>query len=385
MITRRSVLLAGGSCLLAAHRQSHGQSKSKIPRIGILWFGLMDTPASLQNRSVFRQRLAALGYVEGKNIVIDERSAEGHSERLGELARALVASKVDVIVAPAVTASRAARQATSTIPIVMLHAGDPVGAGLIANLARPDGNVTGTTNLSYAGKHVELVRELVPRAGKLVILLNPANALARTYVTDAMDAGRKLNLSISVAEVARYADFQNAFAMIREMRPDALLVMGDPFIGEHRAEVFAFAASARLPAIYDLPNWPREGALVAYGPLLAEHYVMGAGYVDRILKGAKPADLPVEQPTRFELVINSKTAKALGLTIPQSLLARTDEVIGEKRPLSWAASTQFIPTLVGSLVRRFDDVSSHDAQFFRDVLRARRAPTFSHDQDPQPT
>jgi len=209
----------------------------------------------------------------------------------------------------------------------MLHAGDPVGAGLIANLARPDGNVTGTTNLSYAGKHVGLVRDLVPRAGKLVILLNPANALARTYVTDAMDASRKLNLSISVAEVTRPEDFKNAFAMIREMRPDALLVMGDPFIGEHRAEVFAFAASARLPAIYDLPNWPREGALVAYGPLLAEHYVMGAGYVDRILKGAKPADLPVEQPTRFELVINSKTAKALGLTIPQSLLARTDEVI----------------------------------------------------------
>ena len=140
---------------------------------------------------------------------------------MGELARALVASKVDVIVTPAVTASRAARQATSTIP-VMLHAGDPVGAGLIADLARPDGNVTGTTNFSYAGKHVGLVRELVPRAGKLVILLNPSNALARTYVADAMDAGRKLNLSISVAEVARSEDFQNGFAMIREMRPDAL-------------------------------------------------------------------------------------------------------------------------------------------------------------------
>jgi len=287
----------------------------------------MDTPYNTQDRSVFRQRLAALGYIEGKDILIDERSAKGSSERLGELARALVASKVDVIITPGVTASRAARQATSTIPIVMLHAGDPVGAGLIANLARPDGNVTGTTNFSYAGKLVGLVRELVPRAGKLVILLNPSNALARTYVTDAMDAGRKLNLSISVAEVVRSEDFQNAFALIREMRPDALLVMGDLFIGEHRAEVFAFAANARLPAIYDLPNWPREGALVAYGPLLAEHYVMGARYVDRILKGAKPADLPVEQPTRFELVINSKTATTLGLTIPQSLLVRADEVI----------------------------------------------------------
>jgi len=327
VITRRSVLLVVGLGLLVAHPQSHGQAKAKIPRIGVLWFNSMDTPWNTQDRLVFRQRLAALGYVEGKNIVIDERSAEGHSERLGELARALVASKVDVIVAPAVTASRAARQATSTIPIVMLHAGDPVGAGLIANLARPDGNVTGTTNLSYAGKHVELVRELVPRAGKLVILLNPANALARTYVTDAMDAGRKLNLSISVAEVARYADFQNAFAMIRDMRPDGLLVMADPLIGDQIAQLIGFVASARLPAIYDQPAYARAGGMVAYGPLLVEHYVMAAGYVGKILKGAKPADLPVEQPTNIELVINLKTAKALGLTIPHSILLRANEVI----------------------------------------------------------
>ena len=327
MITRRRVLWAGGLGFLVAHGQSYGEAKAKIPRVGILWFNSIDTPYNAQDRSIFRKRLAALGYVEGKNVVIDERSAKGDSERLGELARALVASQVDVIVTPGVTASRAARQATSTIPIVMLHAGDPIGAGLIADLGRPDGNVTGTTNFSYAGKLIGLVRELVPRAGKLVILLNPSNALARTYVADAMDAGRKLSLSISVAEVARSDDFQHAFAMIREMRPDALVVMGDQFIGEHRVAVFAFAAGARLPAIYDLPNWPREGALAAYGPLLAEHYVMGAGYVDRILKGAKPADLPVEQPTRFELVINLKTAKALGLTIPQSLLVRADEVI----------------------------------------------------------
>jgi len=219
VITRRDVLLLGGIGLLLAHGPILGQPRSQIPRIGVLWFGSMDTPAALQNRSAFRRRLAALGYVEGKNIVIDERSAEGNSERLSALARELAASKVDVIVTPGVAASRAARQATSTIPIVMLHAGDPVGAGLIANLARPDGNVTGTTNLSYAGKNIGLVRELVPRAGKLVILLNPTNAGARNFVTDAMDAGRKLNISISVAEVARSEDFQNAFAMIREMRP----------------------------------------------------------------------------------------------------------------------------------------------------------------------
>jgi putative ABC transport system substrate-binding protein len=287
----------------------------------------MDTPTALRNRSVFRDRLAALGYVDGKNIVIEDHSAAGSTERLSDLARELAASKVDVIVAPAVTAARAARQATSTIPIVMVHAGDPVGAGLIASLARPGGNVTGTTNLSYAGKQIGLVRELVPRATKLAILLNPSNANASRYVTDAMEAGRKSNLSITVAEVTRDKDFPNAFAMIRELRPDALLVMADPVMGERRVDVFAFAAGARLPASYDLPNMAREGGLIAYGPVLAEHYVMAAGYVDRILKGAKPADLPVEQPTRFELVINLKTAKALGLAIPQSILVRADEVV----------------------------------------------------------
>lgn len=327
MITRRSVLLAVGVGLIVSPQIGFGQSKSKILRIGILWFGSVDTPTNLRNRAVFRQQLSALGYVEGKNIVIEERSAEANADRLGGIARELAASRVDVIVTPAVAASRAARQATSTIPIVMVYAGDPVGAGLIASLARPGGNVTGTTNLSYAGKQIELTREIVPRAVKLAILLNPTNANAPRYVTDAMEAGRKFNLTIAIAEVSRVEDFANAFAMIRDTRPDGLLVMGDPFVGEHRAEVVAFAASARLPATYDLPYMAREGGLVAYGPLLAEHWVMAAGYVARILKGAKPADLPVEQPTRFELVINLKTAKALGLTIPQSIIVRADEVI----------------------------------------------------------
>ena len=168
---------------------------------------------------------------------------------MGELARELVASKVDVIVAPTVAASSAARQATNTIPIVMVHAGDPVGAGLIASLARPGGNVTGTTNLSLGGKQVELIRELVPRAVKLAILVNPSNAGTRNYVADAMETGRSFNLSIAVVEVARAEDFPNAFAMIRSMRPDGLLVMDDLLIGGHRAQVIAFAASARLPAM----------------------------------------------------------------------------------------------------------------------------------------
>jgi ABC-type uncharacterized transport system substrate-binding protein len=248
-----------------------------------------------QYRSVFLKRLSTLGYVEGKNILIEERSAEGHAERLAELARELVASKVDVIVAPTVATSTAARQATNTIPIIMVHAGDPVGAGLIASLARPGGNVTGTTNLSLGGKHAELIRELVPHAAGLAILVNPFNVGARSYVADAMEGGRRLNLNISVAEVAREEDFPNAFAMIRKMRPDGLLVLSDALIGRNRAQVIAFAASARVPACYGQANNVRDGGLVSYGPLLAEHYVMAAGYVDKILKGAKAADLPVSQ------------------------------------------------------------------------------------------
>jgi putative ABC transport system substrate-binding protein len=327
VITRRSVVLAGGIGLLVAPKLSRGQPQSKTARIGILWVNSMGDPRLLQFRSTFLQRLSALGYVEGKNILIEERSAEGHPERLGELARELVARKVDVIVAPTVGASSAVRQATSTIPIVMLHAGDPVGAGLIASLARPGGNVTGTTNLSLGGKHVELVRELVPRATKLAMLVNPTNAGARNFIADAMEAARRFNLNVAVAEVTRDEDFPDAFVMIRNMRPDGLVVMDDPMIGRHRAEVIAFAASARLPAFYGQANIAREGGLVAYGPLIEEHYVMAARYVDKILKGAKPADLPVEQPARFEFIINLKTAKALDLTIPQSVLVRATEEI----------------------------------------------------------
>jgi putative tryptophan/tyrosine transport system substrate-binding protein len=325
--TRRSVLLAGGIGLLVAPRLSRGQPKSKTPRIGVVWVASMGNPDVMKARSAFLERLSALGYVEGKSIVIEERSAEGHPERRAELARELVASKVDIIVTPAVATSTAARQATSTIPIVMVHAGDPIGAGLIASLARPGGNVTGTTNLLLGGKQVELMRELVPRAVKFAVLVNPSNAAMRSYVADAMEAGRSFNLGITVAEVTRDEDFPNAFALIRNMRPDGLLVMNEPLIGIHRAEVISFAASARLPAIYGSANIVRDGGLVSYGPLFVEHYVMAAGYVDRILKGAKPADLPVEQPTRFELFINLKTAKALGLTIPQSLIVRAEEVI----------------------------------------------------------
>jgi putative ABC transport system substrate-binding protein len=327
LITRRIAVVAGGLALLAAPLLMHGQPRSGAARIGFLWFSSMDDPASLRYRAAFRQRLRELGYVEGTNIVIDERSADSHPERLDDLARQLVASKVDVMVFAAVAATSAARQATRTIPIVMVNAGDPVGAGLIASLARPGGNVTGSTNLSFGAKQVELMHQLVPRAAKFAILLNPSNAGALRYIADATEAARSVNLSVAVVDVARTEDFANAFARIREMRPDGLLVMTEPLIGGQRAQVIGFAKATRLPTSYDNANMVREGGLVSYGPVYVEHYALAASYVDKILKGGNPAELPVEQPARFELIINLKTAKALGLTMPPSLLQRADEVI----------------------------------------------------------
>ena len=327
MITRRNVLLASGIGLLVTPRLGLGQSRSKTPRIAVVWILPADDPTVLQYRSVLLKRLSELGYADGRNIVIDERSADGHVERLDAIARELAASNVDVIVAPTVATSSAARKATGAIPIVMVHAGDPVGAGLIDSLARPGSNVTGTTNLSLGGKHVELMRDLVPRSHSIAALVNPSNAGARNYVADAVEAGRRLNLKIAVVEVAHDDAFPNAFATLRGMRPDGLLVLSDALIGRHRAKVIGFAASNRLPACYGQASNVRDGGLISYGPLLVEHYVMAAGYVDRILKGAKPADLPVEQPTVFEIVINLRTANALGLTIPQALVVRAQEVI----------------------------------------------------------
>jgi putative ABC transport system substrate-binding protein len=329
VIARRAVLLAGGTggFLLVAAGHAEAQAGAKIPRIGMLWSTAIDDRNLTRLRSTFRERLAALGYIEGKSIVIEERSAEGDLQRLDKLARELVASQVAVIVAQAVTASLAARRATGTIPIVMVNAGDAVAAGLIASLARPGGNVTGTTNISFGSKQVELIHELVPRAARLAVLLNPSNANAPRYVADVEEAGRHFSLGVVFVEVRQAQDFATAFATIRAARPDGLLVMTEPLIGGHRDQVIAFAAGARLAAIYDNAGMVRDGGLVSYGPVYAEHYVLAAGYVDKILKGAPPASLPVEQPTRFELIVNLKTAKTLGLAIPQSVIVRAEELI----------------------------------------------------------
>ena len=328
MIARRTLLRAlGAGGWIVSTWPAMGQNPSKLPRVGVLWFAASADTVPGPSNARFRQRLSELGYVDGKTIAIDIRYAERDMRRLDELARELVASGVDIIVAPAVAGSVAAKQATSTIPIVMVYAGNPVGAGLIANLARPGGNVTGTSNILVGGKQVQLLREVVPRLARLVVLVNPNNAGVPPSLDEAETAARGFNIKLMVAEVTRVEDFPNAFKVIRDARPDGLLVLVEPLIGGQRAQVIEFAASIGLPLSSDNGETTRAGGLMSYGPDFLDHFVMAAEYVDKILKGAKPADLPVQQPRKFELVINLKTAKALGLRIPQSLLSRADELI----------------------------------------------------------
>ncbi len=279
---------------------------------------------------MFRDRLTELGYVEGKTIIIEESYADGDPQRLTQLAREVVASKPDIIVSIAASATAAARQATSTIPIVMAHAGDPVGSGLAASLAHPGGNVTGTTSMvpELGVKQVELLRQVVPGLARLGVLANPTNAGAPLTLANVNEAARQFNIRVTVAEVTRAEDFDKALGLLRDARPEALFVMIEPMIYLNRARLLDFAATNRLPASYDVGREiVRQGGLISFGPVLMTHYALVAEYVDKILKGAKPGDLPVQQPTQFALVVNLNTAKALGITIPQSLLLRADEVI----------------------------------------------------------
>jgi len=314
--------LIGGPCAAG------GQQPPRIPRVGVLYYGPRSGNVTVEaGLPLFRERLRELGYVEGKNILIDDRYADANSQRLDELARELAKSGVDVIVASAISATLAARRATGTIPIVMLHAGNPIGAGLIASLARPGGNVTGTANLPLGAKQVQLIREVVPGVAKLAVLANPTNAGAGPVLADITEAARSFGISVVVVEVTRTEDFPKAFAAIRSAHPDGLMVLVEPIIGANRKQIIDFAARSHLPTMYDFGGMVRAGGLISYAPVFLDHYTLAADYVDKILKGAKPADLPVQQPAKFELLINLETAKALGVKIPQSLLLRADEVI----------------------------------------------------------
>ena len=309
---------------------AEAQQPKKVPRIGYL---SSPDPARESTRSeAIRLALRELGYIEGQNIAIEYRYAEGKRDRHPELAAELVRLKVDIIVvAGGVALIRAAKNATKTIPIVMMGTGsDPVEAGLVESLARPGGNVTGITNLTreLGGKRLELLKEAVPKVARVAVLYDPANSTSVLEVKEVLPvAARALRLTIQPWEVRAADDFDKVFAAINKERPDGLYVTGGPLMSANRKRIVGFALKSRLPSMYNSREAVEAGGLMSYGADLADSYRRVAYFVDRILKGAKPADLPVEQPTKFELVINLKTAKQIGLTIPQSMLYRADKVI----------------------------------------------------------
>ena len=320
-------VIAGG--FVAAPLAAEAQQAAKVPRIGFLAGNLAATP---RLREAFGQGLRDLGYVEGRNVVIEYRDAEGKFDRLPALAAELVALKVDVIVAGGTPQALAAKQATRTIPIVFASGGDPVTDGLVTSLARPGGNVTGLSGLSpeLVGKWLELLTQAVPGVSRVAGLWHPGAVGERTekdMLKRAEAAARALGVRIQVVEARGPEDFDRAFSDMTRARAGALTVLGSAMFFGERRRLVDLAAKHRLPALYTSRDFVDAGGLMAYGPNLADSFRRAAIFVDKILKGAKPAALPVEQPTKFELVINMKTAKALGLTIPPSLLGRADHVV----------------------------------------------------------
>jgi putative ABC transport system substrate-binding protein len=324
MRRREFITLLGGAAAawpLAARAQQAG----KLPTIGFL--GASPSIES-QRVAAFVQRLRELAWIDGRNLAIEYRWAEGRNERYAEAAAELVRLKVDVIVTVATPATLAAKQATTVIPIVFGAASDPVGTGLVESLARPGGNVTGLSNQisDTGGKKLELLREIVPGLRRLAILANVGNPAVVLDMVEAQAAARKLGLEVTTSEIRQAEDIAPAFDALKA-HADALYVCTDPLVNTHRIRVNTLALAARLPTIHGLREYVEAGGLMSYGPNLPVLLRRAADYVDKILRGAKPSDIPVEQPTKFDFVINLTTAKALGLDVPPILLARADEVI----------------------------------------------------------
>jgi putative ABC transport system substrate-binding protein len=321
-LQRREVItLLGGAAAtwpLAARAQQGG---ARIPRIGII----DDAPIW----DHFRQGLHDLGYIEGRNIAIEYRSAEGDFDRLRQAARELASLPVNILVVYGSSATRAARQATSTIPIVMIGVGDPVRARFVTNLARPGGNVTGTSSLGpeLVGKRIEILKECVPGLARVAFLWNPDNDSNLAFLEELIIAVPALGLQLISVPMRTSEEYEGAFAAMMQRQPNAFVTQNDPLILQHIGQIIDFVAEHRLPAMYQAKENVEAGGLMAYGATLSDLFTRSAWYVHRILQGAKPADLPVEQPTKFELSINLKTAKALGIEVPPALLARADEVI----------------------------------------------------------
>jgi putative tryptophan/tyrosine transport system substrate-binding protein len=325
---RRTFTAIVGGSIFAGTLDGDAQQAPKIARIGYL---SPSTPAAVaQNLAAFRRGLRDLGHVEGATYVLELRYAEARPERLPDLARELVSLKVDVIVTATDVAIAAVKHETQMIPIVMANSGDPVRSGFITSLARPGGNVTGLSNISLEliGKRLQLLKETVGGLSRVAFLWNPGIHGDTFQYKEAEGVARALGLLLQPVEVARPDDLDRAFSAITEQRAQALVVAGpSPVTFSNRAKLASFAQKNRLPSIYDGRVFVDAGGLMFYGPNDPDMFRRAAIYVDKIVKGAKPADLPVEQPTKFELVINLKTAKALGITIPQSLLVRADEII----------------------------------------------------------
>ena len=314
--------------ILAVPLAADAQPAGKVHRIGYL--GGASSTIAAPFIEAFREGLREFGWVEGKNIVIDYRFAEGRFDRLPDLAAELVRLKVEVIVAVATPPAVAAKKATGRIPIVMTSAGDPVGLGLVASLGRPGGNVTGlsfSVGVETIGKGLELLKETVPKVRRVAVLSNPANPAHALAIRDLKVAARSLGVDLQLLEAREPDEFDGAFAAMAKERVEALFVVPDSMSLLHRARLADLAVKHQLPSMHGFREYVEAGGLMSYGASAVANFRRAAFFVDKILKGAKPADLPVEQPTKFELVINLKTARALGLTIPQSLLLRADQVI----------------------------------------------------------
>jgi putative ABC transport system substrate-binding protein len=325
---RRTFLGVLGGVAAGWPLAARSQQMGKVGRIGFL--GTSSDSLERHLVDAFRQKLRDLGQIEGDSIVIEYRWAQGQDDRLPQLAAELVSLKPDVIVTTGTPGTLAAKQATKTIPIVFASSGDPVGAGLVASFARPGGNITGFTILGpeLEGKRLELLKETVSGLYRLAVLWNPGNIVTRSFYQQTQAAAAALNVGVlAVAEVRRAEDLKSAFSRIADARPHAMIVLADRFLLAHRMQIVNFAATRRLPGMYPYREYVDAGGLMSYATSNIDLFRRTAVYVDRILKGTKPADLPVEEPTKFELVLNLKTARAIGFDVSPTLVARADEVI----------------------------------------------------------
>jgi ABC-type uncharacterized transport system substrate-binding protein len=332
-LTPSAVLFILYSMLLAPCSSAETQGAAKIPRVGILFIGGRDQP----HLEAFKQGLRERGYIEGKNIAFEYRYAEGNVDRLPSLAAELVQLKLDVVVTTSGNSARAVTQATKTIPVVLTTGADPIRSGLAESLAKPGRNVTGLSIIEedLSGKRVEILKETFPKMTRMAYLWNP---LAVSYSTagptsgnpsydQAKKAAETVGVQLLSYKVGSLGEIENAFAEMSKVRPHALLVLQSPLMTVNSKRIVELARENRLPGIYPTNQFAQEGGLMAYGPVIADLYRRAATYVDKILKGAKPAELPIEQPTKFEFIINLKAAKQIGLTIPPGVLARADRVI----------------------------------------------------------